>query len=352
MGIGMIIKLVLAAVVSYWIAKKTGTSFALVAMIIGGIVVVHWAHGKGWLGKAHPDAPAAAGHATHAGHRGHMFASFGHFMLWFAIFSALIMIFAWITEISPNRVTTAVIDAGWRFWWWPWNVALDVLAFICFAFPLAHIASHAAHGNGKAVGMIFLTTGIVIVLMTVLPKTGKQVLPTEKIDGEEKISKNATDERLSQTYTSSGGGVINGGGAVVASVLGGSTSTDIENDGWLLSPIKRVWRGATGKPKQPRARPREQHTTVVTTTTAAAQPPRKVTKTTPVEVTADYGFSLEADAPIMVQYPGEEAFLFTPGGDCKQLPQPRRSGPKKFWDPNDPENGKVSFRIYSGGGHC
>ena len=36
--------------------------------------------------------------------------------------------------------------------------------------------------------------------------------------------------------------------------------------------------------------------------------PLKVRATTPATITADYGFSLEADAPIMVQYPGEKPF--------------------------------------------
>jgi len=78
----------------------------------------------------------------------------------------------------------------------------------------------------------------------------------------------------------------------------------------------------------------------------------KLRATTPATITADYGFSLEADAPIMVQYPGEKPFLFTPGGDCNQLPQPKHSGPKKFWDPKNPENGHIGFRIYRGAGRC
>jgi len=82
--------------------------------------------------------------------------------------------------------------------------------------------------------------------------------------------------------------------------------------------------------------------------------PIKMRATTPATITADYGFSLEADGPIMVQYPGEKEFLFDPRahGGCQQLPQPRNSGPKKFWDPSDPENGHISFRIYRGRGVC
>jgi hypothetical protein len=92
---------------------------------------------------------------------------------------------------------------------------------------------------------------------------------------------------------------------------------------------------------------------------AAAHPPApvvtaptKLRATTPVTLSLDYGFSLEADGPIMVQYPGERLFLFTPGGGCQQLPQPQNSGPKKFWDPKDPDNGHISFRIYRGKGEC
>ncbi len=80
--------------------------------------------------------------------------------------------------------------------------------------------------------------------------------------------------------------------------------------------------------------------------------PAKINAVTPTELTADYGFFLEADAPIMVQYPGEKPFLFKPGGPCNQLPQPKNSGPKKFWDPKDPKNGHIHFRLYRGSGKC
>ena len=68
---------------------------------------------------------------------------------------------------------------------------------------------------------------------------------------------------------------------------------------------------------------------------------------TPATVNPDSGqwANLEIDGPVMLQYPGEKAFLVTPGG-CKQLPQPRQGGPKKLWDPKDPENGHIGFRIY------
>lgn len=81
--------------------------------------------------------------------------------------------------------------------------------------------------------------------------------------------------------------------------------------------------------------------------------PTKMRFSTPETLTIDYGFSLEANAPIMVQYPDEKPFLFDPGGDnCQQLPQPQHSGPKKFWDPNNKENGHIGFRIYRGRGKC
>lgn len=81
--------------------------------------------------------------------------------------------------------------------------------------------------------------------------------------------------------------------------------------------------------------------------------PTKVRAETPATITADYGFSLESDGPIMVEYPGEKPFLFTPQGkECQQLPQPRNLGPKKFWDPSNPASGRISFRLYRGKGEC
>lgn len=67
---------------------------------------------------------------------------------------------------------------------------------------------------------------------------------------------------------------------------------------------------------------------------------------TPANITADYEFNIEADGPILVQYPGEKPLLFTPGIGFIQMPQPKRSGPKVFTDPKDPLNGHVGFRLY------
>lgn len=84
-----------------------------------------------------------------------------------------------------------------------------------------------------------------------------------------------------------------------------------------------------------------------------AEPAAKTRGTTPATLTLDYGFSIEADGLIGIEYPREKPFIFDPSGPtCKQLPQPRFEGPKKFFDPRDPENGHVSFRIYRGAGKC
>jgi hypothetical protein len=93
---------------------------------------------------------------------------------------------------------------------------------------------------------------------------------------------------------------------------------------------------------------------------APTSPPVKVVpaveyKTTPAETEME-GFNIEITGPssLMIQYPGEKPFLFTPSskGNCDQLPQPRIYGPTKFWDPKDPENGHVDFRIYKVSGPC
>ncbi len=118
----------------------------------------------------------------------------------------------------------------------------------------------------------------------------------------------------------------------------------------ILVLMKSCGGGDEGSPDEPDTPPTTQQTPAAP---PVAQLPTKVRGETPATITADYGFSLEANGPIMVQYPGEEPFLFTPAGnDCQQLHQPRRSGPKKFWDPDDPEEGHISFRIYRGLGEC
>jgi len=115
-----------------------------------------------------------------------------------------------------------------------------------------------------------------------------------------------------------------------------------------------TWQEKRKADKTERAAARAARTQVTSAPAPAPkpEPPMKVSAVTPAEITADYAYSLEADGPIMVQYPGEKAFLFTPG-PCQNLPRPRHSGPKKFWDPRDPEGGHIAFRIYrSDDGRC
>ena len=85
-------------------------------------------------------------------------------------------------------------------------------------------------------------------------------------------------------------------------------------------------------------------TYVVTSSTPAIR--GVVYATTPVTITADYEFNIESDAPINIEYPGEKPVLYVPGKGFQQLPEPRRSGPKEFTDPNDAVNGHIAFRLY------
>lgn len=130
-------------------------------------------------------------------------------------------------------------------------------------------------------------------------------------------------------------------------------ATNLENRGWVGS----AWHGTGvllfGK-DQPKQSPQVGSQANVYNAPPQAPEPPKLRALTPATLTLDYGFSLEADAPIMVQYPGEKPFLFNPrkSGDCQPLPQPRNTGPKNFWDPDNPTNGHVSFRIYRGKGTC
>ncbi|MBI2631095.1 hypothetical protein HYW73_02665 [Candidatus Nomurabacteria bacterium] len=337
--------------ISYWVSRKfPSITFPMAAIGILGV----WffaTKGRGFLQHLIGVGGGAVGHGPR-----HFFGSIGHFFLNLSVWVAVMMIGARVTGVSNSYAFYHLDDLGWRFWYWPSGIAMDLLMWVSIAFLAGWVATQAGRGNMRVAGTIFAVTAIVIGLIMVLPTTGKRVLPTEKTGPQKgEVTKNATDTALAEAYSK--GGVVGTGGAVVATVLSGSTTTDIENDGWIGSPLKRIWRGAFGKRKDPPPTAPHTRTSRVrehTTVAPASEPPIKVRGTTPTEVTANYGFSLEADAPIMVQYPGEDAFLFNPSatGDCQQLPQPRRSGPKKFWDPNDPENGKVSFRIYRGGGHC
>lgn len=80
--------------------------------------------------------------------------------------------------------------------------------------------------------------------------------------------------------------------------------------------------------------------------TTVQHQPSIIYGTTPATITADYYFRIEADGPVLVQYPGEKPVLYNPGRGFVQLPEPNRSGPKVFTDPRDPANGHVGFRLY------
>ncbi|OGI82221.1 hypothetical protein A3I95_00605 [Candidatus Nomurabacteria bacterium RIFCSPLOWO2_02_FULL_44_12] len=80
--------------------------------------------------------------------------------------------------------------------------------------------------------------------------------------------------------------------------------------------------------------------------------PPPVFEITPVELDLPYRYALETDGPVMVKYPDEAPIRFE-GKGCKEMPAPRWSGPKKFWDPKNPESGHIFIRIYPiGEGGC
>mgnify|MGYP001612872938 CR=1 FL=1 len=86
----------------------------------------------------------------------------------------------------------------------------------------------------------------------------------------------------------------------------------------------------------------------------AASTPEPIYATTPVTLTIDYPADVQVRKPIMIKYMDEEAFLFTPDpdGGCVQLPAPKYSGTKSFWDPNDKEKGHIRFQLYAASGRC
>ncbi len=62
----------------------------------------------------------------------------------------------------------------------------------------------------------------------------------------------------------------------------------------------------------------------------------------------DFEFTFESEAPINIEYPGEEPIPYIPGKPIT-LPQPKYYGSKKFFDP---KGGQVKFWICKGSGPC
>jgi hypothetical protein len=77
--------------------------------------------------------------------------------------------------------------------------------------------------------------------------------------------------------------------------------------------------------------------------------PRVVTGVTPVSITADYEFNIEADTVgtiIRITYPDGQYMDYVVGKECQQFPTPSYSGPKVFTDPRDPKGSHIAFRLY------
>lgn len=216
------------------------------------------------------------------------------------VFLALRFLAAKVLGLYPADTYETIDNSGGLRWILPGHDISSVILWeVCFAFVAGKLTVDWANNKSKTVGAIFVASLLVLTLQIALPKY-TATWPNRDV--------------VSATLVDNG-------------VLGATAKG------------ARVFLVGKPTPPPPAGSPATVYVPVVT------GPPQIVYGTTPATIVADYGYNLESDAPIMVKYPGEKEFLFTPGG-CQHLPQPRESGPKKFWDPKDPGNGKVAFRLY------
>ncbi|OGI76210.1 hypothetical protein A3C67_03270 [Candidatus Nomurabacteria bacterium RIFCSPHIGHO2_02_FULL_42_19] len=123
-------------------------------------------------------------------------------------------------------------------------------------------------------------------------------------------------------------------------------STTLVDNGVVGTSAKGAWAFMFGKPAPPPP-PNVVYSPVVGRAVAqeVVSPPRLINATTPVALSVDYEFNLEANVPIRIKYADGQEYIHQPGEKCQQAPTPRGLGPKVFTDPKDP--GKVvSFRLY------
>ncbi len=73
--------------------------------------------------------------------------------------------------------------------------------------------------------------------------------------------------------------------------------------------------------------------------------PRMISYETPISLSIDYEYSIEAGQPIKITYADGQSVVFFPDKGCQKFPEPKWSGPNKFTDPDDTEK-KVAFRVY------
>lgn len=213
--------------------------------------------------------------------------------------------------------------AGWS--------ALDVttLLFICIIAVVGGIAAQAATGNGRTAMVLFVGAGMLLFVMKNMPVSRGRMtsIPAAVALVDTAIAKGDVVrpvvkwgyERVLPKIPPEG--------------IFPATWKWISQIGWGGRPLN-IWK-------------RNTYTVVPPPAPVVPARPKVRALVTPIAIEIDYEFSIEADGPVMVLYPGEDdPVLFDPRiGGCQRLPEPRKSGLFAFWDPNDPDNGKVGFRI-------
>jgi hypothetical protein len=165
----IVIRLILGAVLAYWIAGWLQVPWWL-AMI--GIIALYFLV-----------VEREAGHTTAGGFFGgiaDIFHGFWRMMLVLAVWTGIMMIGTRWIAVSNSYAFHQFQALGWRPWLWPSGFAIDLLIWVSLAFIAGWIANRAGRGNAKIAGAIFAVTGLLIFLMLRMPTTAAVVLPDSR----------------------------------------------------------------------------------------------------------------------------------------------------------------------------
>ena len=164
------LKILIGALVTYWISSAFGWNFWLVAAVIG---VLMFAKHFGWFGMTRTTATAGGGGGITAGMR--------KFLIGFATLTGVMMIGTAVIGVSNNYAFSAFLALGPRPWLYPAGTPTDLLIWVALFFLSVIIAALAANGRAKPAIWIFGLTLAFLFVARQMPRVAEASRPKAAI---------------------------------------------------------------------------------------------------------------------------------------------------------------------------
>lgn len=165
----MLIKIVLLALVTYWVSSSFGWPFWTTA-VGGGVLygLYKLARHFGWLGLS-PSTPSTSGGGITAGMK--------WFLIFFTTLTGVMMIGTSVIGVSNNYAFTTFLALGSRFWLYPSGIPTDLLIWVALFVLSVGISVLTANGKWKPAGIIFGATLAFLFIARELPRVAEFARP-------------------------------------------------------------------------------------------------------------------------------------------------------------------------------